>query len=187
MMKFSVTHDIAEARRSVALERKEINKAAARSLNRVATTARKVADQKMRERITLKSRVVKDAFQIVFPYGRDKLIRDIVVTGSPIPLRDWAARKTKSGVTFAVVKGGRKKYRRLGRPGFIVEKIGGHVFVRTTDDPPGPQKAKIQKVFGPSLTHRFRVRAVQEAIAQSVRQRWPIEFERELIFRRSKS
>jgi len=185
--RFSVTLDIQAARKSFAGEQKEVNKAAARALTRTTTSARKAADQTMRQRITLKSGVVKDAFEIVFPFGSRSLVRDLQVSGDPIPLRDWAARRTqRKGVTFAVVKGQRKAYMRRGRKSFIVERIGGHVFVRTNADPPGPAKAKIAKVFGPSLTQRFRTKQVQNAVMAAIRERWPIEFEREMNYRRSK-
>jgi len=185
--RFSVKYDIQAARKSFAGEKKEVNKAAARALTRTTTSARKTADQTMRQRITLKSGVVKDAFEIIFPFGHASLVRDLQVSGDPIPLRDWAARRTqRKGVTFAVVKGQRKVYQRRGRKSFIVERIGGHVFVRTTADPPGPARPKIAKVFGPSLTQRFRTRQVQDAVMATIRTRWPIEFEREMNYRRSK-
>jgi hypothetical protein len=186
MMKFSVKLDIERARREIKAEIKEINKGAARAIQRVGVTARKVADQEIRERVTLKSSIVKNAIKLVVPYGQRSLIRDIVATGSPIPLRDYAATRTRAGAKFAVVRGKRKLYRRQGRTGFIVDRIGGHVFVRTTEDPPGPAKAKIAKVFGPSVTQRFRTRKVMDAITKTVKQRWPIEFDREMKFRAGK-
>jgi hypothetical protein len=186
MIKISVKLDIQQARASFAGEAKEVNKAAARALNRVAITARKAADQEIRKRITLKSGVVKEAIKVVFPYGQRSLIRDIVATGSPIPLRDYQATQTKKGARFAVVKGQRKLYKRQGRPGFIIERIGGNVFVRTEDDPPGPRKGKIKKVFGPSITQRFRTKRVQQALETVINARWPIEFEREMKYRQSK-
>jgi hypothetical protein len=185
-MRFNVKLDIQQARKELQNDQKEVNKGAARALQRVAITGRKVADQSIRERALLKSGVVKNALDVRIPYGSRTLIRDIVATGTPIPIRDWNARRTKKGVTFAVVKGKRKPYVRGGRPGFVVDKLGKHVFVRVTEDPPGPQKAKIAKAWGPGITHRFRTRHVQEAIDRTCRQRWPIEFDREMAFRKSK-
>lgn len=186
MFKFNVKYDIQRARKEVQAEQKEINKGAARALERVATTARKIADQKIRERSTLKSAVVKNAIRVRVPFGSRKLIRDIEAVGKPIPLRDYRATPTRAGAKFTVVPGQRKLYRRQGRVGFILEKVGGHVFVRISADPPGPQKAKIAKVYGPSITQRFGTRAVQSAIARVVAERWPIEFEREMKYRAGK-
>lgn len=186
MFKFNVKHDIQQARREVQAEIKEINKGAARALERVATTARKAADQKIRERVTLKSSVVKNAIRVVTPYGQRTLIRDIEAVGKPIPLRDYQSSKTRAGARFAVVPGQRKIYRRQGRVGFVLEKVGRHIFVRVTADPPGPQKAKITKAYGPSITQRFGTHAVQNAIARVVEERWPIEFEREMKYRAGK-
>ena len=64
-----------------------------------------------------------------------------------------------------------------------LENDGGHVFVRVEENPPGPRVAKIKKVYGPSITHRFRTKRVQAAINRVIRERWPIEFERELKYR----
>lgn len=185
MLKVNVKLDIQAARRSFSKAEKEVSAAAAAALNRVSITARKAADQTIRERVTLKSADVKGAITVVYPFGRRTLIRDIQAVGDPIPLKLYQARRMKRGaVTFAVVRGQRKRYMRKGRPGFIVDKIGGHVFVRTTTDPPGPQKAKISKVFGPSLTQRFGTKKVLARITETVNNRWKIEFEREISFRR---
>lgn len=186
MIKFSVKLDIQRARKELASDQKEVNKGAARALQRVAITGRKVADQTIRQRAQLKSGVVKESLDVRIPYGSRTLIRDIVATGKPIPLRDWNARGTRKGVTFAVVRGARKVYTRQGEKAFMVDRLGRHVFVRVTPDPPGPEKAKIAKVYGPSITHRFRTRQVQEAIDRAARARWPIEFDREMAYRKGK-
>jgi hypothetical protein len=186
MMRMSVKLDVEFARRGFAGEQKEVTKAALRALDRVSTTARKMADEKIRERVTLKSGTVKKAITLYYPHGRMKLVRDIVATGDPIALKEYQLRMTRAGAKFAVVKGDRKIYKRQGRIGFVVEKFGGHAFVRIEENPPGPQKARIKKGYGPSITQRFRTRAVQKAIMQAVAARWPLEFKREMDYRRSK-
>lgn len=186
MILVNVRLDIERAKRKFRGREKEVAKAALRALDRVGVTARKAADQEMRTRLTLKSAVIKNALDIKAPMGRLRLIRDIEATGDPIPLRDYQARTTRKGATFAVVKGQRKRYQRKGRPGFQVKRIGNHVFVRTSENPPGPPKAPISKVYGPGIAQRFRVKRVQQAMQKAINERWPIEFAREIKYRMSK-
>lgn len=182
MLRLNVRLDIQQARQSLAGLEREVNKAAARALKRVATTARKEADQEIRQRLNLKSATVKAALNIE-QVGR-ALVYDIIASGKPIALKDYGARMTRKGATFQVGKGHpRRVYKRLGRTGFIVPMLGGHVFVRTTADPPGPQKAKIQKAYGPSIPQYFVSRFVRERMLRIARERWPIEFKRELAYR----
>jgi hypothetical protein len=179
MMKVSVTLDVERLKRDFAKSRQEVNRAAGAALQRVATTARKVADQTIRKRVTLKSGDVKGSITVVFPMGRGTLIRDIQATGDPIPLKAYAARRTRKGVTFAVVKGQRKVYTRRGQRAFIIDTLGAHVFVRT-----GPKhNSSIKKVFGPSLTQRFGTKAVLNAIQTTVNERWSLEFDRQINYR----
>jgi hypothetical protein len=180
VIKVNVSVDIQAMKRTFEKSQQEVNRAAGAALQRVAISARKVADQNIRQRITLKSSDVKGAITVVFPFGRNSLIRDIQAVGDPIPLKHYAARKTRKGVTFAVVRGQRKVYRRRGNPAFIVDSLGGHVFVRQ-----GRGKgSKIHKVFGPSLTQRFGTKRVLNAITDVVNNRWSIEFDRQIAFRR---
>ena len=178
--------DVQRARRDFQGMQKEVTKAALRALDRVAVTARKAADQTLRKRVTLKSAIVKNAIVVQTPYGRLRLVRDVEATGGAIPLREYQLTQTRSGARFAIVKGDRKIYKRQGRTGFVVQKLGGHAFVRIEADPPGPMRPRIGKVWGPSITQRFRTKAVQDAIRRTIEERWPIEFQREMAYRRSK-
>jgi hypothetical protein len=187
-MKFNVQFDIARARREVKATQKQINAGAARALQRVAVSVRKASDQKMRETLALPSKAVKNALDIKAPAGQKTLVREVVATGFPIPIRDYSARRTqRKGVTFKVLKGGpRKAWQVKGRKGFIIDRLGGHVFARSGEDPPGPAKAPIKKAYGPSITQRFRTKQVQGVMDATARARWPIEFEREMKFRAGK-
>jgi hypothetical protein len=182
VIKVNVKLDIQRARRELSHMQKEVNRAAIVALTRVATTARKEADQEIRQRLALKSGTVKEALRII--KYRNVLVVDIDATGKPIALREWNARETRKGVTFLVAKGRpRKVYTRSGRKGFIVSKYGRHVFVRTTADPPGPAKAKVSKVYGPSIPQYFVTKSVTGRMIKVANVRWPIEFEREIKFR----
>lgn len=186
MLKISVRLDIQRARRELAHLKKEVDKAAIVALGRVATTVRKEADQEIRRRLSLKSSVVKEALRI--KKYRNVLIVDIEASGKPIALREYKARPTRKGVTFQVVKGRpRRVYLRQGRPGFLVDKLGRHVFVQVTPDPPGPARHKIKKVYGPSIPQYFVTKHVTKTMMKTVAERWPIEFAREIKFRVAKA
>lgn len=185
MIRIDVRLDIARARKDFEKLGQQVNKAAAVALNRTATTARKEADQEIRKRLNLKSATVKGALNI--EKVRKKLLVEIVATGRPIALRDYGARTTKKGATFQVGRGvPRRLYKRQGRTGFVVPSIGGHVFVRVGPNPPGPRDAPIRKVYGPAIPQYFVTRFVRERMTRIAKERFPIEFARELKFRASR-
>ncbi len=189
MLKVSVKLDIERARRELKGLEKEVNKGAARALERVATTVRKEADQEIRTRLSLKSGTVKDNIKVVRPYGRNKLIRDVVAKGGPIPLKDYSARQVSKGVTYRIGKGkSRKVYIRHKRKGFINPSWGGgHVYVATGPNPPGPKNAPIKKVYGPGIAQGFVARRTVNRMETKAAERWPIEFKREMAYRKSKA
>lgn len=168
--------DISKARALLReLTQKELPRVIGRSLDRARSAARTFSSRKLRQRINLAKGVIDEGIktrrsseiQNLTALGYGRAWFEIRWTGTPFPLRDFAAKQTRRGVTFKVAKrGARKLYQRAGRPAFIVAKLGGHVFVRVTEDPPGPMKAKIQKVFGPSIpqfaiTKRERAELIQ--------------------------
>lgn len=185
MIAFNVKVDIDRARRSLNLLKKEVDKGAIRAMERVATTVRKEASTDIRSRLAIKAAIAKDQIKTTRPYGTQRLVRDIVASGKPIPLRDYGARTTRRGVTYKVSKqAGRKVYRAKGNAAFIIDNKGAHVFVRTEPDPPGPRKGRIRKVFGPSVPQYFVTRFIRDRMTRVVQTRWPIEFAREMNFRR---
>lgn len=176
-----IRFDVSDATKGLTdIQRRHVPAAVGLALNRIGTTARKVVQQKIRERLAVKAAVARDAITIIRA-GRNRLAVTMVVSGKPIPLKDYGARPTKKGVTYQVSRAAkRKKYLRQGRTGFIRDDAGGHVFVRIEADPPGPAKARIKKVYGPSIPQYFRTRAVRTAMVATVRERWPIEVKRAL-------
>lgn len=175
-MKFAVKLDLRQVQRfATDTQKKYIPAAAGIALGRVATTVRGIAATKVRERLAIAAAVAKKAIRVQ-RIGK-KFEIWIVASGKPIPLKDYQARQTRKGATFRVSKSkGRRVYKRHGRAGFIMPSKGGHVFVRTEDDPPGAQKGRIQKVYGPSVPQYFVTKIVIEAMRNTARQRWPIEF-----------
>jgi hypothetical protein len=185
MMRINVRADIAAARRQFANMQKEVDKAAVRALNRTAVTVRKEADQEIRKRLNLKSSTVKQTLNI--RKAQRRLLVEIIATGQPVALREYSARRTNKGATFQVGRQQpRRVYKRQGRTGFVVPSIGGHVFVRVGPNPRGPVEAPIRKVYGPAIPQYFVTRFVRERMTRIARDRFPIEFARELKFRTSR-
>lgn len=163
------------------VRRNRIPRAAGSALMKTATAVRKEADQQLRKKWALSSSVIKA--NLISRRINNRLAAEVVASGKPIPLRDYQARQTKAGATFRVKKsGGRKRYARQGRAGFIMTRFGGHVFVRTEDDPPGPRKGAIKKVYGPSIPQYFVSRYIRERMEAVAREVWPKRFAEELRY-----
>jgi hypothetical protein len=165
-------------------QKKLVPKAAAMALGRVGTTVRKEASTGIRQRIAISAAVAKGAIKIKREgIGSAKgLILVLEASGRPIPLRDYQARQGRRGVTYRVSKsGGRKTRTNKYGTAFIVQGIGGNVFIRTSPDPRGPAKAKITQAFGPSIPQYFTTRIIRQLMTSKAQERWPIEFQRAWI------
>jgi hypothetical protein len=183
----TVTGDVSNAKEYLRrLERVDIPRVIGRSLTRTGASAKTFSSRALRARINLKKSVIDAGIQIrrsneiqnLTALGLGRAYFEIRWSGKPFPLRDFGARSTGRGVTFQVSRTQKRKvYSRQGRLGFIVQKLGGHVFVRVTDDPPGPVKAKIKKAFGPSIPQFAITQREQRALIAHVRDFW----EREVI------
>jgi hypothetical protein len=184
---FTITPDIKGAKEYLQrLERQDLPRVIGRSLTRAAASAKTFSSRSLRARINLKKSVIdagirtkrSSEIQNLTALGLGRAYFEIRWSGKPFPIRDFAARGTGRGVTFQVSRAQKRKvYKRRGRLGFIVEKLGGNVFVRVTDDPPGPVKAKIKKAFGPSIPQFAITQREQQALIVHVRDFW----EREVI------
>jgi hypothetical protein len=173
------------------LEKRDLPRVVGRSLDRTGASVKSLFSRRLRARFNLKKSVVDAALKI----RRSGEIQNLTAlragrawfalqaTGKPIPLRDFAARMTRSGVTFKVArKGGRKRYMANGQPGFIVSRLGGHVFVRKGPEPPGAEKIGIRKVYGPALPQFLASRVEQKILIAHAGAVWPKEIERNASF-----
>lgn len=154
------TKQLEQALGEIAPERAPI--AIARGLNKAAANTKTQASRSIRQKRALPAKAVNDAIAIA-KASKAKLTATIIVTGRPIPLRDYKARQTQKGVTVAVSPGARKRVVHNGNAAFIVNKIGGHVFARE-----GKARLPIKKLYGPSLPATFlqtEVRAAWERTA----------------------
>lgn len=145
------------------LPRGPARRAIVRGLNKTAANVRTSASTAIRERRALSAKVVRDAMAIR-KATKDNLVSSLVVTGRPIPLRDYKASQTKRGVTVKVSPGKRTLVSHAGNRAFIIDKIGGHVFARQ-----GKERLPVKKLYGPSLPSTFiqeQVRAAWTATAK---------------------
>jgi hypothetical protein len=173
------------------LQRSEIPKVIGRTLNRTANSVKSRASRDLRTRLNLQKATIDKAIsskrsneiQTLAALELGRAWFEIRYSGKPFPLRDYAAKQVRSGVSFKVTRVGRRSvYLRQGRKGFIVQKLGGNVFVRTDDDPPGKAKAKIEKVYGPSIPQFAATKRVQDQLIEYARDFWARELERNIRF-----
>lgn len=170
----TLTPDVSGAKDYLArLQRKDIPRVIGRSLTRTGNAGRSFTSRQFRARINLK-KVVIDAgikvkrsneIQTLAALNLGRAYFEIRWSGKPLPIRDFAARRTGKGATYQISRAqARKVFRRKGRPGFIVDKLGGHVFVRVTENPPGPMRAKIKKAIGPSIPQFASTKRERQAL-----------------------
>lgn len=155
-------------------------RAISRGLNKTAGNVRTTASSAIRKRRALSAKVVREALAIR-KASPDRLVSSLVVTGRPIPLRDYKARATKKGVTAHVSPGKRKAISHRGNRAFIVQKLSGHVFARE-----GKERLPIKKLFGPSLPSTFVQQEVKAAWTATARDALPKRIAEEVRFELSK-
>lgn len=187
-MKVEIVPDISRARVYLRrLDRVEIPRVIGRSLNRTLSSTQSRASRLLRERINLQKAVIDKAIAkrrsneigsiTALQLGRAWF--ELRFSGKPFPLRDFQARQTRRGVTFKVGRsGGRSTYERQGQKGFIVNRLGAHVFVRTGPEPPGPARAGIKKVYGPSIPQFVSTQRIRKPIIKHAIDTWAVEVER---------
>lgn len=181
MMKLDVRLDLKEVQKYLTdVQRKRVPRAASRAINKTLTNVRTEASKQIRQKRALKAGVVRQAMSIVRATVA-RLAGSLNASGRPIPLREYAARRTKKGVTVKVTPGARKLVTHQGNKGFIVDRIGGHVFARE-----GKQRLPIKKLYGPSIPATFLKEKVVAAMHRVAGANWPKRFAEELRHELSK-
>lgn len=176
-----ITFDVSKVLKNIAdIPKGPARRAIVRGLNKTAANVRTSANRAIRERRPLPARAVNDALAIRRATA-NHLVSSLVVTGRPIPLKDYQARPTKAGVTVSVTKGARKLVQHKGNKGFVVEKIGSNVFARE-----GKARLPIKKLFGPSLPSTFIQAEVRKAWTATAIDAMPKRLAEEMRFELSK-
>jgi hypothetical protein len=174
---FDIRPDLNELKKfATDMQRKRVPAVAARAINKTLGNVRTEASKQIREERTLKANVVRDALTISRA-SRSRLIGALYATGRPIPLRDYAARQTKKGVTVSVTRGQRKRVSHAGNAAFFVGRLGGNVFARE-----GKGRLPIKKLFGPSIPSTFVKDKVIAALDRVGRDAWRKRFAEEWQF-----
>jgi hypothetical protein len=217
MINFDVSVDIRAAMAALTeVQRKVIPQAAASALNRVATSARRVAIDTIRKETNIKAAAVRK-YVTTKKASKSILTAEIRASKYAPNLINFGARQTKKGVS-ANAWSKRKIYR-----GAFIGNKGRTVFIRDDYRAPArrrkaganrsisqhtraahprrvgsrvvqvqahrvgsgakPVKSKLKALYGPSVRREFIRDTAQKAMMASIRERWPVEFQREAQYR----
>jgi hypothetical protein len=173
---FEVSVDLSEVRRYLTrLERRGVPKAAARSLNRTASSTRTAARRIVAQEMGIAQKHIKRGFS-VHKASQKRLSAAVVGKGQPVELYKFkGTRETKTRGVVSNAYGERKRY-----PGaFIATMPNGKtgVFVRKTR-----KRLPIRKVWGPSVPATMAEDAAQQAMQEKAQETWEKEFPRQLRF-----
>jgi hypothetical protein len=182
---------IADLQKWTDLTMKAVKAAAARALNRTATSTRAEISRTVRASIpSLKASAVKDTVTIIRAKGGTDLLSqraEIKVKDVPVPLAAYGAKPK----TVATPKGKRVgvtvKVKDARKPvvGAFVATVGaGHVGVFKRR---GPDRLPIKELYGPSVAQVVRSTSVMTAILRFTRETFAKNFRSELAYQRSKA
>jgi hypothetical protein len=186
-MKLNVKVDLSGVTTTLAKVRDEYQKAVARALNKTATTARAQASREIREvGYGLKAGTIKDALNIRRATPGN-LTAVITASSKPIPLIEFNARQTKSGVTVSVLNG-----RQPVHGAFIATTQSGHrgVFVRVGNTHKRVVKngrristgLPIKELYGPSVGNALTNKIVSQALVEAIKGRFDVVLKQELNY-----
>lgn len=176
-----ITFDVSQVLKNISeIPRGPARRAIVRGLNKTATNVRTSASVAIRAKRALSAKVVRDAMAIRKATNQN-LVSSLVVTGRPIPLRDYKANQTKRGVTVLVTPGKRTLVQHKGNKAFTIDKIGGHVFARD-----GKSRLPVKKLYGPSLPSTFVQQEVRAAWTATANEALPKRLAEEMRFELSK-
>jgi len=162
------------------LDQVHVNRASSNALNVVIREVRNESLDEISKVRRVKKSLVRRAVRITQRASNSVLTAICAAVGRPISLKEYSAKQNELGVTVNVegtpklIKGAfGPGYRGTGRgqsrvPG-QVERLGGHVFVRTTQ-----ARLPIKKLMGPSITTGFIKDVVRRAQRRLIAVRWPI-------------
>lgn len=144
---------------------KDVRKQLKTAVNKAGRSMESQMARMVRQEINVASKAVKRVITRPLLATETQLSTEIVVAkGKRLSLKEFGARQTKAGVSYRISKKGGKK---TIKGGFIVESLGGHVYVRDGDKVEmsrgrykGRKRQKIFKRFGPSLWGYFANRKV---------------------------
>lgn len=152
-----------------------VRRATVSALNKLAQQGMNTGSRKLREEYNLKAGDIKKRVQIE-KAKPNQLISIIVSRGSRrTPILYYGARQTKKGLSVSIKKGSRK----VITHGFISTMKSGHTggFIRR-----GKTRLPIDELYGPSVTHLFGSKKIQETIMRHIEDNESRIFESELRY-----
>ena len=167
-LEINVQTNVRELSRNLTdLAKKQIPRAANRTLNRVGGAASKAALRDVAEQAgTTQKRVRQGGFWVNLRSRARTLVYTIKVRYGAIPIKAFQPRQTKQGVT-AKAWGRRELY----KSAFKSDKLGGHVFVRK-----GKGRLPIKKLWGPQPSRLALSDQTQRKIVTVLDERFAREF-----------
>jgi hypothetical protein len=181
------TIDQVISKRWIAVKDKVLKQATSRALNKVAALAKTQAAREIKAAgYNIKVGAIKKQLTIKKAYGGE-LQAYLKAQGRPIPLINYGARQTATGVSVSV-KGSRK----VIKGAFIATMPSGHkgVYVRVGAGHKRIIKngkvmwtgLPIKQLFGPSIPKAFGNEVVQRALSEMIQAKFPEVFAHELSF-----
>lgn len=180
--------DISGALAKLDLTDRAVRSAAARALNKTATTGRAQASREIKAQgYGMKVGDIRAAISIPVRANQGNLNTEIRARGKPIPLIQYSARQTRSGVSIQVKNG-----RTVLSHAFIAVMPSGHrgVFERVGKGHKRVERRgrnistglPIKELFGPSVKAAFGNPTVAGVITDTMRARYPIVLAQELNY-----
>lgn len=163
-MQVSVRMDYQQALKTVALDRKRIQHAAAVAINRTANTGRALMARRIRERRKLISGLrvsdIKENIAIERASPSKLFARLMMFGGKHIPLSEYRHQMTKQGFMVNIIGGGMKPVMDYGNKGFVNTALrGGSPSIRTQ-----PSRTPTKMLRGPTLASAITAHGWQRAI-----------------------
>lgn len=172
MIEVDVRADVAAVMRQLAgLSTQVVEPAAAAALNRVAVTTRRVAIKSIVDETGIRANAVRQRINISRA-NRNQLEARLKAQAYAPNLANYAARQVKGGVSANAWRN-----RKVYRGSFLAPKKR-LVFTRV-----GPKRLPIKALRGPSVRKQFMRLPSERVMRQTIAERWPIEFAREVRFR----
>lgn len=161
MVTLKIDYESAEALKTLMRGvEKDIRKEVKVAVNKAGKSMESQMAKMVRTEINVSSRAVKKVITRPRLASETQLRTEIVVAKNKrISLKEFGARQSKTGVSYRISKKGGKK---TIKGAFIVESLGGHVYVRsgpkvemTRGKYKGQKRQQIFKRFGPSIWGYF--------------------------------
>ena len=133
---------------------KGVPRVVSRALNATAKDVQKESVDEIKKQTKFNKSAIKSVVKIKKASMRKQLAKVIYVPGKRIPLVNFSAKQTGTGVTF---KNWGKKGRGTREHAFVTKMPQGHkgVFIRKIKDGERVDRLPIQELFGPSISQVF--------------------------------